>query len=64
MTYLSVIAAAGAAALVAASAQADTATGQSSGKRIDKSVTAATAATGATAGERVHRAPVAALPTK
>jgi hypothetical protein len=61
LTNLSVIAAAGATALIAASAQADVASAQASGKRIHKPMTAAT---GLVAGERVHKPLIAALPPK
>lgn len=47
--------------VIAASAQADVACAQASGKRIHKPMTAAT---GLAAGERVHKPLIASLPPK
>ncbi|HEY1560517.1 MAG TPA: hypothetical protein VGF71_06480 [Caulobacteraceae bacterium] len=77
MTYLSVIAAAGAAALIAGQAPADDVTGQSAGKRIHKPANSATGmgvhkpggasggdSKGWATGKRRHKPLVAAAPAK
>jgi hypothetical protein len=77
MTYLSVIAAAGAAALIAGPARADVVTGQPDGKRIHKPATSATGmgvhtsggasgreSKGWATGKRRHKPLVAAAPAK